>query len=93
MSAPTRRGSSIPGCNPSDRARLATDRARHGGGIPRRAAGVPSEPWFLWAVVPAVIAFAIAVTVFIAAELRYRGNHRALVADAARLASCSPAGR
>ena len=35
----------------------------------------------LWAVVPASIAFAIAVAVFIAAELRYRRNHRELVAE------------
>jgi putative membrane protein len=35
----------------------------------------------LWAVVPTVIAFAIAVAVFIAAEARYRRNHRELIAD------------
>jgi uncharacterized membrane protein YidH (DUF202 family) len=35
----------------------------------------------LWAVLPTVIAFAIAVAVFIAAQLRYRRNHRALIAD------------
>jgi uncharacterized membrane protein YidH (DUF202 family) len=34
-----------------------------------------------WAVVPAAIAFAISVAVFIAAQLRYRRNHLALVAD------------
>jgi putative membrane protein len=34
-----------------------------------------------WAIVSAVLAFVIAVVVFAAAELRYRRNHRALVAD------------
>ncbi|HMH58515.1 MAG TPA: DUF202 domain-containing protein [Galbitalea sp.] len=35
----------------------------------------------LWAVVPAAIAFAISVVVFVSAHLRYRRNHRVLVAD------------
>jgi putative membrane protein len=35
----------------------------------------------LWAVVPTVIAFVIAVAVFIAADVRYRRNHRELIAD------------
>ena len=34
-----------------------------------------------WAVAPAVVAFAIAVVVFAASELRYRRNHRALTAN------------
>jgi uncharacterized membrane protein YidH (DUF202 family) len=34
-----------------------------------------------WAVGPAVLAFAIAAVVFAASELRYRRNHRALIAD------------
>jgi uncharacterized membrane protein YidH (DUF202 family) len=40
-----------------------------------------SESLGLWAVVPAAIAFAISAVVFVAAHVRYRRTHRALVAD------------
>ena len=45
-----------------------------------------------WAVAPAVLAFAIAAAVFAASEIRYRRNHRALVARRDRDARVALAG-